>query len=85
MGNFDIYKQALGQRTAEPLVAGPKDECDPTLTPDGAWLFYFLASTPGIGIELDTLRSATVATIPTLADCVLRFFLCDSITVPWYL
>lgn len=41
-GNLDIYKQALGKLRAEPVVAGPKDECDPTVTPDGAWLFYFL-------------------------------------------
>ena len=44
-GNFDIYKQAIDQRTAEPLVVGPRDECDPTVTPDEAWLFYFLAPT----------------------------------------
>jgi Tol biopolymer transport system component len=43
-GNFDIYKQAIDQRTPEALVAGPKDECDPTVTPDGEWLFYFLAT-----------------------------------------
>jgi Tol biopolymer transport system component len=42
-GNFDIFKQTIGERTAEALVAGPKDECDPTATADGAWLFYFLA------------------------------------------
>jgi serine/threonine protein kinase len=40
-GNLDIFKQALDQRTAEAIVAGPEDECDPTVSPDGTWLLYF--------------------------------------------
>jgi len=40
-GNLDIFKQALDQRFAEPVVTGPEDQCDPTLTPDGASILYF--------------------------------------------
>jgi eukaryotic-like serine/threonine-protein kinase len=40
-GNYDIFKQLIGEREAEALVAGPKDECDPMITPDGNWLLYF--------------------------------------------
>ena len=40
-GNMDIFKQALDQRSAEPIVAGPSEECDPVVSPDGAWILYF--------------------------------------------
>ncbi len=40
-GNLDIFKQALGQRFAEPVVVGPEVECDPTVSPDGSWILYF--------------------------------------------
>ncbi len=40
-GNPDVFKQALDQRFAEPVVTGPEDQCDPTLTPDGASILYF--------------------------------------------
>ncbi len=40
-GSLDIYKQTIGQRTAEAVVASPKGECDPTVSPDGAWILYF--------------------------------------------
>jgi len=40
-GNLDIFKQALNQRTAEAILAGPEDECDPYVSPDGAWILYF--------------------------------------------
>jgi Tol biopolymer transport system component len=44
-GNFDIFKQTLGQRWAEPIIAGPEGELDPTLSPDGAWILYFALPT----------------------------------------
>ena len=40
-GNLDVFKQALDQRFAEPVVMGPEDQCDPTLTPDGASILYW--------------------------------------------
>jgi serine/threonine protein kinase len=40
-GSFDIFKQALNQTTAEPIVAGPEDEIGPNaVSPDGKWYFY---------------------------------------------
>jgi Tol biopolymer transport system component len=37
-GNFDIFKQGLDQRTAEPIVVGPEDEMGPeAVSPDGVW------------------------------------------------
>ena len=39
-GTWDIFKQAIDQPTAEPLVAGPDDELAKAVTPDGMWLLY---------------------------------------------
>jgi len=40
-GTFDIFRQALDDRSAEAVVAGPDDEKGPTaVTPDGAWFYY---------------------------------------------
>jgi len=39
-GNWDIYKQALDQDTAEPFVATPQVELGPQLSADGAWIVY---------------------------------------------
>jgi Tol biopolymer transport system component len=39
-GNRDIYKQALHQESAEPLVATPQEDLVPRLSTDGAWIIY---------------------------------------------
>jgi Tol biopolymer transport system component len=39
-GTFDIYKQAIGQRDAEAMVAGQDDKWAPQLTPDGKWIIF---------------------------------------------
>ncbi len=39
-GNWDIFKQAIDQPFAEPLVTGPDDELATGVTPDGLWLLY---------------------------------------------
>jgi eukaryotic-like serine/threonine-protein kinase len=44
-GNLDIFKQTLGERRAEPIMAGPEWELDPTVSPDGAWILYFALPT----------------------------------------
>jgi len=42
-GSFDIFRQALDQRTPEAIVSGPDDESGPTgVTPDGAWFYYIV-------------------------------------------
>jgi len=43
-GSYDIFRQALDQRTPEAIVSGPDDESGPTgVTPDGAWFYYIVA------------------------------------------
>jgi hypothetical protein len=44
-GNRDIFKQSLGERTAQPVLTSPEDEVNPTLTPDGQWILYFTSGT----------------------------------------
>ncbi len=39
-GQSDIFKQALGQETAEPVVTGPGNKHDAVLSPDGSWILY---------------------------------------------
>jgi serine/threonine protein kinase/Tol biopolymer transport system component len=40
-GGWGIFKQGIGQDTAEPVVAGPQHNPDfQSLSPDGAWLLY---------------------------------------------
>ncbi len=40
-GNFDIFRQSLGQRQAEPVVLSPQEDRDPQISPDGSWIVYF--------------------------------------------
>jgi eukaryotic-like serine/threonine-protein kinase len=62
-GSADIFKQALDQQLAEPIVAGPGNEFDPTLTPDGASLLYFALHTSArmASGEPVSLRRAPIA------------------------
>lgn len=39
-GNFDLFKQDIGRRTPETLVATPLTEILPQLTPDGRFVLY---------------------------------------------
>ena len=40
-GNWSIYRQALDEDSAEPLVTSPQtDDVTPRLTADGAWIVY---------------------------------------------
>jgi DNA-binding winged helix-turn-helix (wHTH) protein/Tol biopolymer transport system component len=40
-GSMDIFRQGVGERTAEALIAGPEDKLSLHLSPDGQWLMYF--------------------------------------------
>ncbi len=40
-GNMDIFRQEVGERTAEALIVGPEDKLFLHLSPDGKWLMYF--------------------------------------------
>jgi eukaryotic-like serine/threonine-protein kinase len=39
-GAISIFKQTIGQDTAEPVVTGPDDAFLPRLSADGAWILY---------------------------------------------
>jgi len=39
-GSRDIFRQAIGEADAVPLVAGPGDQSEPQMSPDGAWVIY---------------------------------------------
>jgi Tol biopolymer transport system component len=39
-GQFDIFRQALDQDTAEPVATGPGNKHDPVLSPDGNLILY---------------------------------------------
>lgn len=39
-GSFDIYKQGVTDRNAEPIVTGPEEKWAPQLSPDGKWVLY---------------------------------------------
>ncbi|HTS59600.1 MAG TPA: hypothetical protein VMH03_18805 [Terriglobales bacterium] len=39
-GSFNIYQQAIADRTAQPIATGPEDKWAPQITPDGKWVIY---------------------------------------------
>ena len=44
-GTWDIFRQALDQDTAEPLVTGPDYKDWPVVSPDGSWILYLSRAT----------------------------------------
>ncbi len=48
-GNFDIFKQALDQDSAEPIATGPEQKGSPRLSPDGSWILYTSKSSGDTG------------------------------------
>jgi DNA-binding winged helix-turn-helix (wHTH) protein/Tol biopolymer transport system component len=40
-GSMDIFRQGVGERTADALITGPEDKLSLHLSPDGQWLMYF--------------------------------------------
>jgi Tol biopolymer transport system component len=40
-GNWDIFKQHLGDRKAQEFILGPGDQTDPRLTPGASWVLYW--------------------------------------------
>ena len=48
-GTWGIFKQAIGQGTAEPVVTGPQTAILPRLSADGAWILYLEPSNEGPG------------------------------------
>ena len=53
-GRQQLFRQALDQDSAQPLVQGPDDEMGAAITPDGAWVLYW--SFPHNGSALTSAR-----------------------------
>lgn len=39
-GNQDIYRQAIDQQIAQPILVGPRDKQGVVASPDGSWYYY---------------------------------------------
>lgn len=39
-GDFDIYKQGVSERNADPIITGPEEKWAPQISPDGKWVLY---------------------------------------------
>ena len=40
-GNYEIYRQEVDGRIAEPVVRSPEEKRAPQVSPDGAWILYW--------------------------------------------
>ena len=47
---WDIFKQALDQGEAQPVVTGPDAKRNPVLSPDGSWILYMSSATGWAGV-----------------------------------
>jgi Tol biopolymer transport system component len=57
-GTFDIFKQGVQERSADPIVATGEDEMGPAaISPDGRWFFYHVHQK---GWQLTSLRPMTL-------------------------
>ena len=48
-GTMDIFKQALDQDEAQPIVTGPDYKYRPVVSPDGSWILYLSSATFQVG------------------------------------
>jgi eukaryotic-like serine/threonine-protein kinase len=55
-GHFGVFKQSLGDDTAESLVAGANDAEDGRVSPDGAWVVYFNSEGKESSAPMQVLR-----------------------------
>jgi len=56
-GHVGIFRQSLNGDTAEPLITGPNDEADGRVSPDGAWLLYFVSTMENVTDPLRVMRA----------------------------
>jgi Tol biopolymer transport system component len=50
-GSLDIFRQAIDQDAAEPLVTGPDYKWAPVVSPDGTWILYLSRAAGQSGTE----------------------------------
>ena len=55
-GSFDLFKQEPGKYDAQTLIATPRDEVLPQVSPDGKWVLYVSAAKGGYGEERTLAR-----------------------------
>jgi len=49
-GTWDIFKQALDQAEAQPVVTGPDYKEKPVVSPDGSWILYLSSATAQVNV-----------------------------------
>lgn len=66
-GHFDIYRQGVGERNAQPLVTGAEEKWAPQISPDGQWVLYLQGqrSVEGTSIPATKLMRAPLAGGPS--------------------
>jgi eukaryotic-like serine/threonine-protein kinase len=62
-GTWGVFKQEIGQDTAEPVATGPEEAFLPRLSPDGAWLLYL---TQGSSTPVRLMRIAVNGGVPQI-------------------
>jgi Tol biopolymer transport system component len=60
-GTWDIFKQALDQDEAQPIVTGPENEYQPVVSPDGSWILYLSSASP----ESSATTPVRIMRVPT--------------------
>jgi serine/threonine protein kinase/Tol biopolymer transport system component len=60
-GTWDIFKQALDQAEAQPVVTGPDYKDWPVVSPDGSWILYLSRASP----ESSATTSVRIMRVPT--------------------
>jgi Tol biopolymer transport system component len=61
---WDIFKQALDQGEAQPVVTGPDAKRNPVLSPDGSWILYMSSATGWAGVP----APVRMMRVPTSGD-----------------
>jgi Tol biopolymer transport system component len=63
-GRWGIFKQGIGQGSAEPVVTGPQDTHHARLSADGTWMLYRQQKTAGPSTRVDLLRIPVNGGVP---------------------
>jgi Tol biopolymer transport system component len=68
-GHFDIYKQGVGERNAQPFVTGTEEKWAPQPSPDGKWVLYLQGqrAVEGAGVASPKLMRAPLTGGPSEA------------------
>ena len=68
-GTWDIYRQAVDQDFAEPVVTGSDYKDSPAVSPDGSWIVYLSSASRGLTREsvtnISTPTAVRIMRVPT--------------------